>query len=127
MFILDISSEMGNSEEIIKLKGLKRMTGIEVRMNGKRGTGLFGSETEVRGKGGGVGPAITGARELVGISCEQLAEKIGIPTSKLEQIEAGKEDATPELLLKLAEGLKMKMELTFDMKPAVTMGVKFKK
>ena len=118
---------MGELEDYIKKKGLKRMTGIEVRMKGKKGSGLFGSETEVRGKGQGIGPAITGARELVGITREQLAEKIGIPASELEMVEMGKVEPTPELLLKMADGLKMKMELTFDMNPEVTMGVKFKK
>lgn len=103
------------------------MTGIEVRMKGKKGSSLFGSGTEVGGKGDGIGPAITGARELVGLTRDQLAEKIGIPATELELVELGKKEATPELLLKLAEGLKMKMELTFDTKPEVTMGVKFKK
>ncbi len=103
------------------------MTGIEVRMKDKKGSHLFKSETEVGGKGDGVGPAIAGARELAGLTREQLAEKIGIPASELEMIEMGKEEPTADLLLKLAGGLKMKMELTFDMNPDTTMGVKFKK
>ena len=103
------------------------MSGIAVHINGKNSSSLFKTSGEVRGKGDGVGPAIAGARELVGMTCEQLAEEIGIPCDELALIEAGEKQVAPELLLKLAEGLKLQMELTFDMEPEFTMGVKFKK
>ena len=103
------------------------MSGIAVHINGKKDSSLFKVSKEVRGKGDGVGPAIAGARELVGLTREQLAEETGIPTEELTLIETGKKAVAPEQLLKLAEGLKLQMELTFDMEPNYTMGVKFKK
>ena len=103
------------------------MSVIEVRMSGTSEQSLSIGVGEVRGKGRGVGPAIAAAREMQDLSKEQLAEALGITTDELEQIEEGHRDASPDALLKLAQGLNMQVEITIDVVPDYTMSIKFKK
>ena len=103
------------------------VSGIEVRMNGKGASSLSVGDGEVRGKGSGVGPAIAAAREMQGLSRDQLAEALRISVEELGLIEKGRKDASPETLLALAQGLNMQVEITVDVVPDYTMSIRFKK
>ena len=108
-------------------EGMTTMCGIEVRMSGKSACALGVSDSEVRGKGSGVGPAIAAAREMQGLSKEQLAQALGIGPDELAQIEKGRREVSADILLKLARGLNMQTEITIDTARDHAMGVKFKK
>ena len=103
------------------------VSGIEVRMNGKGASSLSVGDGEVRGKGSGVGPAIAAAREMQGLSRDQLAKALRISEEELGLIEKGRKDASPEALLVLAQSLNMQVEITIDVVPDYTMSIMFKK
>lgn len=49
--------------------------------------------------------AVTYAREKAGLTKTGLAERLGVALSLISQIESGKRNATPAMLLRLAEAL----------------------
>lgn len=49
--------------------------------------------------------AVTYAREKAGLTKTELANRVGVALSLISQIESGKRNATPAMLLRLADAL----------------------
>ena len=49
--------------------------------------------------------AVTYARKKAGLTKTELAERLGVALSLVSQIESGKRNATPAMLLKMADAL----------------------
>lgn len=103
------------------------MSSIEVQVKRKDGTSVLKTEDKVQGSGSGIGPAVAAARELQGLTVDQLSECSGIPATTISKIESGEEGISTDQLLALAKGLQMKMDVSFDMKSDAGITVTFKK